>query len=325
MKISVIIPVYNSEKYLGKCLDSILAQTCNNWEAIAIDDGSQDKSFSILSQYALNDSRFKVVSQDNQGPGKTRNKAILMADGDYIVFIDSDDYVEKRYFEDLFQCITKKNADVVFINVRQEKPNGKLIKYETFSQYVNCPLDKLIRHQLTGKLPWGGCRKVVKRSLLVANDIQYSSELVGEEALFSLRILLCAKKVAFLDKIHYHYVNYPNSQSKKGADDPWGSVCRTIRGYLMENQLYNEYKTTVNSFAYTALIASIYRIACNYNFKESVNKSKDALKRFAEQYRFDLDEDSLELRTKCMLPLVKRGYVFPVIVTAKLKKIVDHK
>jgi glycosyltransferase involved in cell wall biosynthesis len=322
VKISVIIPVYNAEKYISRCLDSVVNQTYKDWEVIAIDDGSKDNSYSILSEYSFRDKRFKVSSHNNQGPGYTRNKAIEFITGDYIVFLDSDDYIETTYFEDLVICSSKNDSDVVFIDVIQENPDGKLIKYENMSKYKNSSKDRIIRHQMTGKLPWGGWRKAVKSRLITDNNIKYSKDAVGEEALFSFRVLMEARNISFLDKPYYHYVNYPNSQSKKGDDDPWGAVCSKISEYLQENGLFNEYKKTINSFGFTAFIVSVYRMSQNNSVAETVKLSKVALKRFKSIYSFDLDKDSLEMRTKCVLPFTKMGLVFPIVLVAKIKSVI---
>ena len=320
MKISVVIPVYNAEKYLSRCLDSVINQTYDNWEVIAIDDGSQDSSYTILSQYSLNDKRFKVFSQKNQGPGYTRNIAISKAIGDYIVFLDADDYINFDYFSDLIDCVEENKSDVVFIDLVQEKVSGELIRFEKMSKYKALPKDKIIRYQMTGKMPWGGVRKAVRTSLILDNKIEYSKDIVGEEALFSFRILTEANNISFLDKkTYYHYVNYPNSQSKKGKDDPWGPICSKLSDYLQENNLFNEYQSTINSFGFTALIVSIYRISQNHNFTEAMLLSKRALQIFKSKYNFKLDEDSLELRTKCVTPFAKAGLVFPILLAAKIK------
>lgn len=318
MKISVIIPVYNAEKYLYKCLDSIINQTYKEWEVIAIDDGSQDNSYSILLEYASRDMRFKIFSHKNQGPGYTRNKAIEKVTGDYIVFLDSDDYIADNYFEELVACVKLNNSDVVFVDIIQEKPNGKLIKYETMSKYKNCSKDTIIRHQMTGKLPWGGCRKAVRSSLIINNNVRYSMDDVGEEALFSFQVLFYAKEVSFIDKVCYHYVNYPNSQSKKGDDDPWGAVCNNLKQYIYDHNLENEYGMTINSFAYSALVVSIFRITQAHPVSVAIRKSRKQFKKFKDNYSFDIEKDSLETRTKCVLPILQLGMVLPVVLISKM-------
>lgn len=323
MKISVIIPVYNAEDFLKRCLDSVINQTYTDWEVIAIDDGSKDNSYKILSEYASKDSRFRVATQENQGPGYTRNKAISTVNGDYIVFLDADDYIDKNYFKELAACIEMNNSDVIFIDVLQEKPNGELIKVERMSKYNGCSKDIIIRHQMTGKLPWGGCRKAVKTSLLINNDIRYTNDDVGEEALFSFRVLYNAKVISFIDKPLYHYVNYPDSQSKKGGDDPWGGVCTKISDYLQKNGLIDEYKDTLNSFRFTAFIVSMYRRTRKLNLKEALKQCKHSLKDFKENYGFELDRNSLEARVHYLLPFAKLNLIFPIVLVCKLKSFLN--
>lgn len=322
VKISVIIPVYNAERYLYKCLESVMNQTYSDWEVIAIDDGSQDSSFSILLEYASKDKRFKVSSQENQGPGYTRNKAIESISGDYVVFIDSDDYINVNYFEELVTSVSKNDPDIIFIDVIQENQDGKLLKYETMSKYKNSSKDTILRHQLTGKLPWGGVRKAVKASLIIDKNIRYSKDTVGEEALFSFQVLFHASKISFIDKVCYHYVNYPNSQSKKGEDDPWGGVCDNLKQYIYEQSLENEYGKTINSFAYTALVVSIFRISQRNPIGMAVRKSRERLNKFKSKYNYDLEKDTLETRTRCVLPILRFGMVSPVILVSKMLQVI---
>lgn len=150
--ISVIIPAYNSEMFIGKCIDSVLAQTYSNWELIAIDDGSRDNTFGILKKYAEADSRIRVIHQENQGPGIARNTGIAEANGNYVVFIDSDDYIEKDYFE----LLVEHDEDVVFFNVQNVDEKDNVIKQDSMSSNKTLSKDTLIRRQMTGMVNWGG-------------------------------------------------------------------------------------------------------------------------------------------------------------------------
>lgn len=150
--ISVIVPAYNSEMFIGKCIDNVLEQTYSNWELIAVDDGSRDKTFGILKKYAEVDSRIRVIHQENQGPGIARNTGIAEAKGNYVVFIDSDDYIEKDYF----LLLSNHNEDVVFINVRNVDKDGHVLKEEYMSKNMQLTKDVILRRQMTGKIDWGG-------------------------------------------------------------------------------------------------------------------------------------------------------------------------
>ena len=152
MTISVIVPVYNTEFLVGRCIDSITAQTYPDWELILVDDGSTDGSLGVLREYESRDSRIKVIHQENAGPGLARNKGIQNASGDYIVFVDSDDVVKPDYFEKL----SHETADVVFIDINQVDEDFHVQREEHMSDYRDLSKDDLLRSQMTGKFPWGG-------------------------------------------------------------------------------------------------------------------------------------------------------------------------
>ncbi|MDU6115961.1 MAG: glycosyltransferase family 2 protein [Paeniclostridium sordellii] len=323
MKISIIIPIFNSKSTIKRCLDSVISQTYYNWEIIAIDDGSTDSSYMIICEYMKKDSRIKVFTQENKGPGLARNKGIEHATGEYIVFLDSDDYIDKSYFKELKKCIDEKKSDVIFIDVVQETCNGKVLKYDLMSKYKGKGKKVIIRHQMTGKLPWGGCRKAVKASLIKENNILYSPDEVGEEAIFSYRVLDKAKNIDFIEQPYYHYINYTDSQSKKGSDDPWGIICQKMKKHLQENNCIDEYYTTINSFALTSCIIYIYRVSQKYKFKKSIQLSRKKLNAFKKDYGFELDKDSLENRVKYMIPLIKLNQVYLIVLISKVKSMLE--
>lgn len=120
IKISVIVPVYNSEKYLKRCVDSILKQTYQNLELILVDDGSPDDSPKICDDYALQDSRVKVIHQSNSGVAVARNTGIDLASGDYFTFVDSDDYIDSRMYEFMVNIASKYNCDIVMCDCIKE-------------------------------------------------------------------------------------------------------------------------------------------------------------------------------------------------------------
>ena len=123
-KFSIIIPVYNVEKYIGKCLDSIMNQTYKDYEVIIVNDGTKDHSMEIVKDYDV-----KVINQKNQGLSAARNRGVKEATGDYILFIDSDDYIEKDLLKELNKSL-KNNPDLVRFQVQEVYDNGKIMKYE---------------------------------------------------------------------------------------------------------------------------------------------------------------------------------------------------
>ena len=125
--ISIIIPVYNVEKYLNKCLNSVIEQTYKNIEVILIDDGSTDNSGKICDEYAKNDIRIKIIHQQNGGVSTARNNGLEHATGKYITFVDSDDYIEKEMIETMAKKIMKKNADIVICGVTDRDEENNII------------------------------------------------------------------------------------------------------------------------------------------------------------------------------------------------------
>lgn len=153
--ISVIIPIYNADKYLVRCLESIRHQSYSCFEVIMVDDGSSDNSGEICDQYALKDDRFKVIHKVNEGAGLSRNVGIDKAQGDYIVFIDADDYITPQYFS----MLSTHNEDVVFIDINYVAEDGEFLRKENMSNFMNVELETILRCNMTGKLMWGGVEK----------------------------------------------------------------------------------------------------------------------------------------------------------------------
>ena len=116
-KISVIVPVYNGEEFLSQCLDSILAQTLQDIEILCVNDGSTDNSLKILKGYAKKDKRIQIINQKNQGLSASRNNAMKIAKGEYLSFVDADDYINKQFLEELYNSAIKENADIALGNI----------------------------------------------------------------------------------------------------------------------------------------------------------------------------------------------------------------
>lgn len=319
MKISVIIPVYNSEKYIKKCLNSVIEQTYSNWEIIAIDDGSKDESYNILLNYAKSDVRINVETKQNEGPGLTRNRALDKATGDFIVFLDADDYIEPNYFELLNEKAVNENADVIFIDVIQEDTNGKVLKYEKMSIFNNSYRKDMIGCQMTGYMPWGGCRKAALRSLIEREGLRYTADIVGEEAIFSFELLRHAHNIYFIENNLYHYINHPNSQSKN-PNGTWEITLKKMTDHLEELNIRDKYEDCLNALAFTVLILCVLRNSklksvgkCRKSFKEKISE-------FEKNYGWNINPKYLRKELRILLPIVKNRLLFSVVIAAKFVK-----
>lgn len=268
MKISVIVPVYNAANYIAKCIQSVQNQTFSSWELILIDDGSQDNSLDIIRRFAIEDDRIKVIHQENSGAGMARNNGIENAIGDYIVFLDSDDYISEKYLS----LLSSHNEDVVFIDVEAVDEGGNVVRREYLSQYKNMDKDDFLRAQMTGKINWGGVRKVVKRKIIEANNIRYSDHKVGEEALFTYSSVFNSKTIGFIEKPVYFYIQRADSLSHTKIDDPWGEVALALKSKTKENGSYIKYANTINAFLLTVAAVSSDRLAMNYSREVYNNK-----------------------------------------------------
>ena len=146
IKVSIIVPVYNVEKYLRQCLDSLINQTLQEIEIICVDDGSTDNSSNILSDYAQKDSRIIVHRQENQGLANARNAGLKLANGEYIGFLDSDDFVDIDFFEKLYQAASSDNADIARALYKYHYPDG---------EKLDLYLDKIIKQRIKQKKTLG--------------------------------------------------------------------------------------------------------------------------------------------------------------------------
>lgn len=320
IEFTVVVPIYNSEKYLSRCIESIIAQTYTEWELILVNDGSTDRSLEIMQKYKKEDRRIKIISQKNAGPGIARNRGIENANGNFVIFIDSDDYIDQNYFK-ILEAKCHYN-DIVFIDVERVSENGQHLSYEKMSKYMTYDKNRIIRSMMTGKIPWGGVRKVIKRDILIKNKIRFSNLQIGEEALFSFQTLHFATQYGFIDcKPVYFYVERENSQSKYELDDPWGGTFQVIEKYIEEIGEYKKYANTLNALNVISTLISIDRITQKYNGEIRKHKLKKRIITFKKNYKKEYGIDILNLMFKAQIfiPFLKLGIVFPIQVASYIK------
>lgn len=218
-KISVIIPVYNSEKYISDCLNSIINQSLKDIEIICINDGSTDNSLNILNKYALKDSRIKVITQVNtgNGAGSARNRGIENAKGEYISFIDSDDYIDADYLQKMYKAAKEYDADVACSGVIREKGNEHKIQLKFKEIKIsNNPNNNLkISKSLPYPYPWN---KLYKREFIISYGIKYVEDIYFEDLIFTPFVITKAEKLISVPDVFYHYVERKNSVATTNSD-----------------------------------------------------------------------------------------------------------
>lgn len=203
-KISVIIPVYNVETYLRKCLDSVVNQTLKEIEIIIINDGSTDNSLQIIEEYAAKDDRIKVINQANQGQSAARNRGIEIAQGEYIGFVDSDDWIDLDFYEKLYERAKAYDADIAAANSIQHVKNKivPLVTYEKESYAVN--LQKKIK---LCYIPYSNstCNKIFRRSKINEHDLRFKEGLTSEDMLFLLQVAFYLESLVTVPEVTYNY------------------------------------------------------------------------------------------------------------------------
>lgn len=203
-KISVIIPVYNTEEYLEKCLDSVLNQSYENLEILIVDDGSTDSSGMICDEYAQKDCRIKVIHKTNGGQGTARNAALDIASGDYIAFVDSDDWIEKDMYMTLYTNAVKYQADISTCR----NDTGDLSPTEKCYVFAQPGLmeEHLLGHCGTGQSP---CDKLYVRRLF--RDIRFPETRAYEDAATLYKVFALCQRLVHQDTVMYHYYRRENS------------------------------------------------------------------------------------------------------------------
>lgn len=227
VKISVIIPVYNVDKYLKKCVDSILCQTFQDFEIICVDDGSSDKSLEILQEYKRKDDRFVILQQHHTGAGAARNNGLKLAQGEYIHFLDSDDFFEPTLFEEMYDHARKFNTDIVVCSSNKVNDKGEVT--ETLSPNFPINIDKVPMEKIFNKqdfkddifsllipVVWN---KLFLKSFIDKNNLEFPQLLIYEDIAFVHNSIICADRIVAFNKelINYRF-NRPGSLASKRSE-----------------------------------------------------------------------------------------------------------
>lgn len=283
IKVSVIIPVYNSEKYLRECLDSVVNQTLKEIEIICVDDGSADKSLDILEEFAKTDSRIRIIRQQNQFAGAARNNGMREANGKYFAFWDADDYFELNALELLYKKSEKENADICLcaaytfndgekqrvvdetILKKRFLPQDKVFSVETYPEYI---------FNIAARAPWN---KIVKAAFLRENNIEFQNLKNANDTYFSMICMYYAKRITYVTAPLINYrINNSESITGKASSNP---EC----GYLSYAAVYDEIKKkgisdkALQSFysrLYNGLIRSIMIQGENNSMQAAYDKVK---------------------------------------------------
>lgn len=274
MFFSIVIPVYNVEKYLSECVDSILAQTFGDFELILVDDGAKDSSGQICDEYAKKDERVRVIHKPNGGAADSRNVGTAHAQGEYLMFIDSDDYLDRNTaLEEIYEK-AKCGTDIVCYKFKKYfESSGQFapcsFKIPDLSQYTTIAdkLMALVSHDAFYCSPWS---KVMKMSLIKDNGIEFEKGLLCEDQEWYYHIMLAAEGIDGIDKDYIVYRQTSNSTSRswkmKNLTDCLGIIQRWAKR-ITEADISDDYKK--------ALFGSLAKLYCNLLIGYTNFKSKE--------------------------------------------------
>lgn len=268
-KVSVIVPVYNVEKYLKRCLDSLINQTLSDINIICINDGSKDSSLQILEQYAQKDSRIVIYNQQNSGLSVARNTGLEHASGEYIGFVDSDDWVDLDFYEKLYNSAKNNNADIAVADFIREHPNKKPKRLKLKEEKIyTTPEDKF----MICKVYREGCvwNKIYRTEFIKSINLKFVPKMYYEDRDFTIRSLYFSKKLVTTPNTYYRYFVNPKSIVNKRRNYIQDEHYILVRQQVL--QFIKEHNIKVPDGLYKA---EIYRYKLFgktlFTIKESIN------------------------------------------------------
>lgn len=290
VKVSIIIPCYNVEKFLDKCVQSVINQTLHDIEIILIDDESPDSCPQMCDEYVKKDNRIKVVHRKNGGLGFARNSGIEIATGEYITFLDSDDFVDLCTYEHLYNLAKKHNLDALyykfkrFINENDVKSETIIDSIITYSNenVKELMLDIIASEpsaKIDHKVQCSSCTAMYRMSIIKENDVRFHSEreLISEDLIFNLDYLSYAKKVALNNGKYYHYRVNPTSLTSTLRTDRIEKHT-TLRNYIIKNLINWNIDTSKGEERANRLFIGCSRSSVNQILSSQINKKKEIFK-----------------------------------------------
>ena len=315
MKISIVCPVYNKEPYINQCIDSVLYQSFEDWELILVDDESPDNCPQICDEYAEKDSRIKVIHQKNKGHSESRNVGIRAAEGDYLMFLDADDYLyDLQVLSNMYKHTIENNLDICLSQIATLKADGTLVN-STF-KYLDIPYSELSGKEVLCEMirlnsyHASMCSRLFRRSLVVDNNL-YFKRLICDDEEWTPQIFCYANKIGFLKKDGYVIRKLDNSVTGskdtktyivkiKDKTDTTVMLMEKFKNFNLtrtqKNILYDKFYSFINMAVY-----SYFHDLDTANKKEIKNKLKSQLNEVKKYY----SEISFKNKMKYLLSQVR--------------------
>lgn len=331
-KVSIIVPVYNVEKYIEKCINSLKNQTLSDIEIILVDDSSTDSSLKLCQKAAEEDARIKVIHKINEGAGMARNAGLEVAKGEYIGFIDSDDFVEENMYETLCAKADEYGSDLIlsgilFVDGNMFSETGEKeskIYFDTDTHFETPESLKELRMGIVGARPqepddskygMGVVKNLFKNEIIKKNNLAFESErkMISEDALFMIDYISCIKKATGLPEAFYNYKRNSNSISKSYKSD------RLEKSLIFVNQVEKRFNRDIEPDTYNIYIYRFWqamcRVLCSQEIMYALDnkvKFKDLKKRLKTICTQSLTVNALKKYPINTLPLKQRIFAYAI-------------
>lgn len=293
-KVSIIIPCYNVEEYIEKCINSVLNQTYENIEIILIDDGSTDNTKQVILKTTLNKQNVIYITNKNSGVSNARNTGIKAATGDYIMFIDSDDYIAKNMIKNMFKLMKGYNTDLVKCNIKKEyilekrlekiKPVYSKVRYIENLSFSNTIHKKILSTETMNS----ACASLFKRDIIKENNLLFREDIHnGEDAIFFMNYIDNAKSIVYTPTAYYYYTikNTGLTGTTLSMEKLWNSKLEFIEELKDKEKKWNltKYKYVNKKIIYI-FMSSVYRL-----YKKDTNTNNQYKKEFLFKMLGDID------------------------------------
>lgn len=332
-KVSIIIPIYNTEKYLRKCIDSIINQTYKNLEIILINDGSTDNSKKICDEYKNKDDRIKVINKENSGISATRNMGLDAATGNWMIFVDSDDWVKDDMVEKLLNIAKKENAEIVQCNSyyayeKEEIKRAAIIpNYQKRTDIENIKLDIISPKydEVENNTYTSAIRAVhgkLYKSEILKNKKFLEDIFIFEDGIFLLNVLDNVKKYILVNEYLYYYRISENSISKKFSDnylEQIDKIMKNINLHIEKQKNKIKYESVYYAMCFEMISSSMTRYFFNKNNKNKHNMKllKDKCEKQYKNVIEKVDKKYLNSNQKILLFLLKKHMYFLICIMYK--------
>lgn len=286
-KVSVVVPIYNKEKYMEKCIESIRSQTYDNIEIILVDDGSTDRSPQIVDQKALMDERVVTIHQKNAGEGAARNTGIQTATGDYVLFVDADDYIDTTLIEDAVCIAEIQSADCIVFGTYIEDEKGKYRTTKSWTdtaEWTAGTKEFLYDFFLYGRGDTGtsACNKLFSLEVIRKNQLKFSDLKIGADTIFCIEYGRVSKHWVRMKGHYYHYIQWDDSVMHKtdiSFEKKLISLMNAYDEFAEKNGMFDYLKPAIHCLD----VSDIFTIMKNYylmdtSVKTRINRMKTFMK-----------------------------------------------